>query len=231
VYRELDDTGERRYDGGVLNGLFPEGVVTVWGDPSEPSAPLFPEEEALVARAVSKRKQEFAKGRECARRALATLGREGAILLSGSHREPLWPAETTGSITHTSGLCAVAVALSNRYAGLGIDAEPAEPLEPAVANRVCHATDTGSHRVVSLAKDVLPRIVFSVKEAIYKCQFPLTRKFLGFEDVTTELDEGAFRATLLVDAPPFREGDSFDGRWRLAGSHLVAGTWLFAPIC
>ena len=91
----LDDTGQRRYEAGVLDGLFPEGVVTVWGDPSEPSEPLFPEEEALVARAISKRKLEFAKGRECARRALASFGRGKAILLSGSHREPLWPPETT----------------------------------------------------------------------------------------------------------------------------------------
>src|SRR5262245_33436180 len=58
---------------GVLQGLFPDDVATAWGDPEEPCAPLFPEEEALVRGAIPKRQREFRKGRECARRALASL--------------------------------------------------------------------------------------------------------------------------------------------------------------
>ncbi len=211
----------------MLDGLFPEDVVTAWGDPLEASRPLFPEEEALVARAVPKRQQEFAKGRECARRALERLGRGDVVLLSGKDREPLWPPEITGSITHTSGLCAVAVALSQHYAGIGIDAEPAESLEPEVAKRVSGSDDTRSwSRVQSLDRAVLPRLVFSVKEAVYKCQFPLTRTFLGFEDLGVELDEGVFRASLRKDLPRFRAGTAFVGRWRRIGRHLVAGAWV-----
>jgi 4'-phosphopantetheinyl transferase EntD len=219
----------------VLDGLFPDGVVTAWGDPLEPSAGLLPEEEALVARAVPKRKLEFAKGRECARRALASFGLRDVLLLSGKDREPLWPAEVTGSITHTAGLCAVAVAASNRYVGLGIDAEPAESLERGVAERVCRGDDDRSwRRIASLESSVLPRLVFSVKEAVYKCLFPITRTFLGFDQVSVELDEGAFRATLRIAAPPFRPGTVFAGRWRRVpgvrdtASHLIAGAWIVA---
>jgi 4'-phosphopantetheinyl transferase EntD len=210
----------------VLSGLFPDGVVTVTGHPEEPAKPLFPEEEALVARAVEKRRREFAKGRECARSAMGHLGFHDVLLLAGKDREPLWPREITGSITHTHGLCAAAVAPSERYDGIGIDAEPAEPLETNVIERVCRLDDRGSwSRVTALDRSVVPRLVFSVKEAVYKCQFPVTRTFLGFEDVSVELGNGAFRAWLRIDAGPLPAGTEFVGGWLSRGSFLVAGAW------
>jgi 4'-phosphopantetheinyl transferase EntD len=213
----------------VLDGLFPEGVITAWGDPLAPAKPLFPEEEALVARAVVKRKLEFAKGRECARTALASLGLRHAPLLAGESREPIWPADVVGSITHTRGFCAAAVARADRYRGIGIDAEPAEALEPEVALRVCEGDALGANAAVtSLEPAVIARLVFCAKEAVYKCQFPLTRTFLGFGDVAVELAEGAFVAVLRVDTPILKKGDEFRGKWLKSAEHLVAGAWLEA---
>lgn len=210
----------------MLSELFPEDVAAAWGDPLLPSKPLFPEEAALVASAVEKRKKEFAKGRECARSALATLGFFDVPLLTGESREPLWPGKVVGSITHTRGLCAAAVARAERYRGIGIDAEPAEPLEPGVVRRVCRDREAASLPSGALDESLVPRLVFCVKEAVYKCQFPLSRTFLGFEDVTVELDEGTFRASLGVPVPTFRAGAVFAGRWRRTASHLVTATWL-----
>jgi 4'-phosphopantetheinyl transferase EntD len=212
----------------VLDGLFPEGVITAWGDPLAPSTPLFPEEEALVARAVEKRRLEFAKGRECARNALASFGLGPAPLLSGESREPLWPADVVGSITHTRGFCAAAVARSVRYRGIGIDAEPADALEPEVARRVCESDEESGAAVPSLPREIIPRLVFCAKEAVYKCQFPLTRTFLGFGDVAVELTDGEFHATLRVDTPVLKKGAHFRGKWLKTERHLVAGAWIFA---
>ncbi|HEX6272635.1 MAG TPA: 4'-phosphopantetheinyl transferase superfamily protein, partial [Polyangiaceae bacterium] len=197
----------------MLDGLFPEGVITAFGDPLAPAKPLFPEEEALVARAVEKRRLEFAKGRECARSALASFGLGDAPLLAGETREPLWPADVVGSITHTRGLCAAAVARSARYRGIGIDAEPAEPLDDDLARRVC-ADEEAALSSSGLERGVVFRLVFSAKEAVYKCVFPITRRFLGFDDVHVRLTGDAFRAFLRVDSAPFRRGDEFEGRWR-----------------
>ena len=214
----------------MIDSLFPEDVVTAWADPAHPAKPLFPEEEALVARAVPKRQQEFAKGRECARTALARLGLLDVVLLSGKSREPLWPIEAVGSITHTAGLCAVAVARSERYAGLGIDAEPAEPLAEHLARRIGADCDWEALAEASaLARSIVPRLVFSVKEAVYKCVFPLTRTFLGFEDVSVELEGGSFRASLEVTAAPLRPGDALIGRWVRFGDHLVTSAWIDRP--
>lgn len=213
----------------MLDGLLPDDIVTSWGDPSESATGLFPEEEALVARAVPKRRLEFAKGRECARRALAELGHPRAILLSGRHREPLWPAGIVGSITHTSGLCAVAVGRAGNYEGIGIDAEPAEPLAPDIAKRVSTEAEVSSFEKASpLDRALAARLVFSTKEAFYKCVFPITQQFLGFEDVRVVFDAGTFDACLRVDAAPFAAGTHFFGRWRRAGTHVVTAAWISA---
>lgn len=54
--------------------------------------------------------------------------------------------------------------------------------------------------------------MFSAKEAVYKAWFPLTGRWLGFEDaeVSVDADAGTFRAVLRVEAPPL---DAFTGRW------------------
>jgi len=183
------------------------------GDPGEPSSPLFPEELALVASAVEKRRLEFARGRQCARAALRRLGFADSPLLSGSQREPLWPTGVVGSITHTHGLCVAAVGRQSSYAGVGIDVEPAAPLQRPVAERV--ATEAEMSALRSLPPLLAARLIFSAKEAFYKCQFYRTRQFLGFFDVSLELEpEGDFAARLLIDAGPLAAGDCFRGRWR-----------------
>jgi 4'-phosphopantetheinyl transferase EntD len=222
----------------MLAGLLPDDVMSECGDPLAPSAPLFPEEAALVARAIDKRKKEFAKGRECARSALARLGYRGAaVLLTGTDREPLWPPGITGSITHTTGFCGAAVASSERYLGIGIEAEPAEPLEPELIRRICRADENLSpdglrgeldegDELGELDESVVPRLVFSAKESVYKCLFPSIRRFLGFHDVRVALGPGSFRATLLVAAEPFCPGSEFQGRWHRVDTHVLTALCL-----
>lgn len=210
----------------MFEGLFPDDVIIEWGDPNDPSKPLFPEEEAVVARAVLKRKREFAKGRERARVALERLGLRDVVLLPGKDREPLWPTAVVGSITHTTGLCAAAVARAELYEGIGIDAEPAEALESAVVDRICRDTEAAlPEGITDLDAELVPRLVFCAKEAFYKFQFPITRTFLEFDAVKVELEPGAFRVRLEVDARPFKTGESFDGTWRKVGSHVVTAVW------
>jgi 4'-phosphopantetheinyl transferase EntD len=44
-------------------------------------------------------------------------------------------------------------------------------------------------------------LIFAAKEAFYKCQFPLSREWVGFEDVTIEISGGGFRVVPKVDLP------------------------------
>ncbi|KOG87977.1 hypothetical protein ADK38_22405, partial [Streptomyces varsoviensis] len=68
----------------LLAEVLPAAAETAetFEDPAD--ARLFPEEEALIAKAVDKRRREFTTARHCARQALARLGLPPAPLV---HRE------------------------------------------------------------------------------------------------------------------------------------------------
>jgi 4'-phosphopantetheinyl transferase EntD len=104
-----------------------------------------------------------------------------------------------GSITHCRGYRACAVARSDAVTALGIDAEPNEPLPDGIAEDVLHGRERELAARWTAPVD-LPRLVFSAKEAVYKAWFPLTGRWLGFEDVEVSVDPvgGGFRARLLV---------------------------------
>src|SRR6478735_999410 len=209
----------------MFDDALPADFALESGDPREPSLPLFPQELSLVASAVDKRRLEFGRGRQCARAALRRLGVPDAPLLSGEQREPLWPAGVVGSITHTHGLCVAAVGLRGIYAGVGIDVEPEAPLTRAIAERVATATEMSA--LDSLPNLLAARVIFSAKEAFYKCQFYRSRQFLGFFDVSVMLEAGGeFLVELLVDAGPFVSGERFRGRWRRRGGFLFTAIHL-----
>jgi 4'-phosphopantetheinyl transferase EntD len=91
----------------------------------------------------------------------------------------------------------VALARSSELASIGIDAEVDKALAPELVQMIC--TPSELRRVES--RDAV--VYFAAKEAFYKCQYPLTRKFLDFQDVELELDPArrTFRARVLVSLP------------------------------
>jgi 4'-phosphopantetheinyl transferase EntD len=162
-------------------------------------------ERAAVCRAVTKRRVEYGAVRELGRQALADLGVPPRPILSGPHREPLWPAGVVGSITHCAGYCAAAVAARRDVLTIGIDAEPATPLADHLAEMICRPEELLRFRILAEADPEKPwtKLAFSIKEAIYKAWWPVTQQWLGFTDVDLDCDPtGRFRATLLVPAPP-----------------------------
>jgi 4'-phosphopantetheinyl transferase EntD len=60
-------------------------------------------------------------------------------------------------------------------------------------------------------------LLFSVKESLYKAWYPLTHRWLGFEEAEVQFGpaDGRFRARLLVPGPIVdgAEMTAFDGRW------------------
>ncbi|MDF3147437.1 4'-phosphopantetheinyl transferase, partial [Streptomyces sp. T21Q-yed] len=77
----------------MIEELLPDAVVTVeaYGDEEPPNTALYPEEEAVVAQAVGKRRREFAVVRSCARRAMEKLGVPPQPILPGERGAPGWP--------------------------------------------------------------------------------------------------------------------------------------------
>ncbi|MGY4955294.1 4'-phosphopantetheinyl transferase family protein [Streptomyces nigrescens] len=211
----------------MIDKLLPAPVRTAEAFQDAPLSEMFPEEWAQVAKAVPKRQHEFGTVRGCARQALAELGFAPAPLLPGPNREPQWPAGVVGAMTHCAGYRAAAVARSSEVRTIGLDAEPNLPVnDPGVVDLVTLPEERAQlRRLAALQPEVCwDRLVFSAKESVYKAWYPLTRRWLDFEEARLTLDptNATFTAQLLVPGPVVdgRELTEFSGRW-LVGSGLV----------
>lgn len=212
-----------------LAGLFPEGVVVEVATPEMWESPVYPEEEVSIRNAVPKRRREFAAGRHCARRALARLGVHDRPLPVGADREVLWPDGIVGSISHCDDLCAVAVARRDAAAGIGLDVERAEPLEPGLASLICTPVEQARLKdFPSHPRDPWPKLLFVAKESVYKCVFPLVRTILEFHDVEIDLslEAGSFDAVVRHPSFATHGHPGLRGRFVVAGDHLACGVTL-----
>lgn len=216
----------------MIKELLPPEVATeeCFGDPATPPE-LFPEEEAHIARAVDKRRREFATVRGLARAALTRLGGPRVPLLPGERGMPGWPDGFVGSMTHTEGYRAAVVARQADLASVGVDAEPNEELPQAGILDVISLPQERPRLTALAARRPAvcwPRLLFSAKESVYKAWFPLTRRWLDFEEADITLrddgpDGGTFHARLLVPGPEV-DGtrlDGFTGRWLCRSGMLV----------
>lgn len=189
--------------------------------------PLFPEELASIARAVDKRKHEFALGRTCARRALAALGLPAQALLANADRSVRWPAAAWGSITHTEGMCAAVAARREHLRGLGIDAEVRGRVNDKLWSHIATEREIAWFRAAASEREASERatLLFSAKEAFYKAQFCVSQTFVGFHEVELSFDaDGAFEVTLQNDiATAFARDSVFRGRYAQLGDHVVTG--------
>ncbi|GGN87112.1 4'-phosphopantetheinyl transferase [Streptomyces albiflavescens] len=212
-----------------MEELLPESVVAVesYGDDGAEGATLYPEEQALLTRAVQKRRREFTAVRTCARRAMEKLGVPPGPVLPGERGAPQWPSGLIGSMTHCDGYSAAALARATDLASLGIDAEPHLSLPEGVLDAVALPAEVGRlDRLGTEMPDVhWDRLLFSAKESVYKAWFPLTKKWLDFSEADIDVLQGAasggpvlsgrFHAQLLVPGPLVdgERVEAFDGRW------------------
>jgi enterobactin synthetase component D / holo-[acyl-carrier protein] synthase len=214
----------------MIASLVPEAVgAEHYGDVAE--AAMHPAEAALVITAGAERRREFATTRQCARQALEALGVPTVAVLLDADGAPVWPDGVVGSLTHCPGYRAAAVGRSEAFRGLGIDAEPHMLLPPAVDDLVLRAEERARLRTLSAARPDVhgDRLVFSAKEAVYKAWFPVTRHWLGFEDVSiTVRPDGGFEASLDPLLPPVGRTvpARIAGRWLVGRGFVLAAAWI-----
>ena len=194
-------------------------AAELYSDP--PDLKPLPDEEPLIARSVAKRRNEFVTVRHCARVALGELGVPAAPILKGDKGEPCWPAGVVGSLTHCEGYRGAVVGRAGQVRSVGIDAEPHGVLPDGVLDAVSLPAER--RELATTMPDELhwDRILFCAKEATYKAWYPLTRRWLGFEDAHIVFDvdsagtTGEFVSQILIDpaalsGPPL---EALRGRW------------------
>ncbi|MBL4811537.1 MAG: 4'-phosphopantetheinyl transferase superfamily protein [Rhodobacteraceae bacterium] len=178
---------------------------------------LRPVEAAAIARAVAPRKAEFAAGRSAARSAMSQFGLAPAAIAMQPDRSPDWPQGLAGSITHDQGLCLAAVAQTKSCRAVGIDIEPLAEFDSETAQTVAPElpTDAAPHDAA---------IVFSIKEAVYKAQYPLSQEVLNFDALEVVLDKkhAKFAARFCQSAGPISAGTLWHGRYECVAGRVFS---------
>jgi len=167
--------------------LFPAGAIAAeLGEAGDPEL-LLPAEAAYLGRAVPKRVQEFAAGRLCARRAMAEFGVTDFALQVAGDRQPIWPDSLVGSITHTAGLCVAVVAERRLLAAVGMDSEVVGDVTRDIWPTICRPAEAAWLESLPASQQAAAvALIFSAKEAFYKCQYPVTGEWLNFHDLLIE---------------------------------------------
>jgi 4'-phosphopantetheinyl transferase EntD len=145
-------------------------------------------------------------------------------------RRPDWPNEIVGSITHTNDYCAAVVARKSNCKAIGLDAEVVNKITPDLYHYICTAEERD--RLASMNPAMRAKtaaLIFSAKEAFYKCQYTLTGEFLDFRDIQLNIDALSFeegrctslptRDILLTQhlAPPY------EGRFYFGCNLIISG--------
>lgn len=205
----------------LFHRLLSDDVETEEVDPHSVGGGLLPAETDAIDGAAQTRVEQFTAGRVCSRLALVRLGVAATTPIErGEDRAPIWPPGFVGSISHTDTWCAAAVGRLGELRSVGIDLEPATPLKEALWRRVCTAREREwLHELPDAG--LMGKILFSAKEAVYKCQYALTTQFLGFHAVQVELGEGSFHAVFQQEAGELEPGYEMSGRY-LVEDGLVA---------
>ncbi|MCL2395417.1 MAG: 4'-phosphopantetheinyl transferase superfamily protein [Acidimicrobiaceae bacterium] len=206
--------------GAKRSELFPPSVALAEADASDLGV-LSPVEEEEVKGATPRRQEEFRAGRAAARAALAALGYPDAVLPRVGRR-PLWPSGFVGSISHCPGLCVAAAARERDVEAIGLDVEVRRRVRPRLHDKVCTPAEQ-AWMAASGHSEETATLLFSAKEATYKCLNPLTGARLAFGDVevAVDLEAGTFVAAISAAAPP--NLSRLVGRFAFEDDHLLTG--------
>ena len=216
----------------LVESLFPSGVAAAELRGRADPALLYTEEQDACQGFRDKRLREFAAGRECARYALAQLGYAPRALPRMRDGRVAWPQTATGSISHTARFCAAVATESRRFASLGLDIEHLGDISADLWPQLFRREEIEQLRgLPPAARDAFATVLFCAKEAFYKCQFPLTKRWLDFTDVAVSAQWGADdggRFSIRLHGVPQAVPGRFYGGFRIMPGFALAGATVFA---
>ena len=131
-------------------------------------------------------KRASGASRIVARSLMLQLGQPQQAIPRSASGAPVWPAGLVGSLAHDSRVAVAAMARRSDFISLGIDVEPAEPLDADLMNVV--ATSGERDRITD--DPLQGHLLFAIKEAVYKAVHPLDGVFLEHHDVEVNLAAG-----------------------------------------
>lgn len=202
--------------------FFPRGIKHYFTTEKHGPDTLSPAERDLSSRFGAKRLSDFCTGRYCLRYCTTALGFSGDIPV-GERGMLVLPDGITASVSHSRVLCGAVAAPTSLYRSIGIDVETVG----RVGGDMWHLLFTDSEmdflRSIpsELEREMISTSFFSLKEAFYKMQFPLTSKYLDLHDAEITLSSNGYSIRLLEDAGEMAVGQIFDGKVLYNGSEVV----------
>ena len=211
-----------------LKSMFPNFVEYSFEQIGETDHALFREEEVFVANAIASRKNEFYSGRSAARQALSRLGVPPASILVGEARSPVWPSGIIGSISHDGGWALAAVARKQEVRAYGLDITEASTLDRNLIDFVCSLDEVMAIEEMKISNFCPFKLLFSLKESVFKCLYPLVKTYFDFKDVEIFLEPKHssasihFRGSNLACVDP----KELDCRYSYLESFIGSNVWI-----
>jgi len=211
----------------LLTGLFPANVATVFSDALPANAELLGPELTHAQKMAQKRYNEFIHGRWCARQAMQLAGVAPVAIDKGPNREPVWPEKVAGSISHTKQFAGAVIASTDDYTGIGLDMESAAPLEEKLFKAICLPEETA---LFGETPGQQAKLLFSAKEAIYKCLWPSVQRYIDFLEMQVHIDheDHTFSATPHTDKCSPELVAAMQGRFVVTDQLVMASAWIQA---
>ena len=191
----------------TLHPLLPDltgpDLAIAWAPIDALSGAADPLEWEDITSAAPHRQREFVAGRLIARALSDQLCLPPSPLRRAEDRAPVWPADRVGSLSHCDTLCAAAIGIPPAIRSVGIDIETIGRVEPKLWPTLF--TEQETRYFTSLPPETVAletTLFFSAKESFYKCQYPLTQSWVGFQDVeVTRVDEHLLAITPTSGTP------------------------------
>lgn len=184
----------------ALNAFFPQSVnfavVKVENNVQSATA----RELQALGVASDKRMREFSAGRAAVRQAMAGINLPPADILVGKHRQPLAPPGVVISITHDDEYALAAATGQSQWHGIGIDIALADDLPVNLHSMVCRGQDL-QHLFEGETVAQRAKLVFCLKEALFKAIFPQVNDWMNFSqsEIAVDHDRGVFSARVYAE--------------------------------
>lgn len=176
-----------------------------------------------------KRRCEFAQGRACVHALLEQMGETQKVGVA-EDRSPIWPAGFVGSLSHSDAWIWGCVARESDLVSIGIDTEliASSAVRNDVQDTIATAAEWHLVEQFGLSPEQNFTLVFSAKEAFYKCWHPLVKTYFDFFDAeVVAVTSSTLSLKTLSTHPGFGTGpDVLNVHYSIDQSSVFSVTWM-----
>ena len=206
-----------------MKNILPNKANFYLSDHTPENFELYEDEKLATVKMKLKRLNDYRASRYCARALLEVMGIYQFPLLKSAEGMPIWPTGIVGSISHSGGLCiAVAASIDTYIQSIGIDIETAAPLSRGTLDVVCTKEEIA--RLETIGEPLFfGKIIFSIKESIFKFFYPLYQQWIGFKDATVYLDliENEFSVKFKETIDYRIRSTAMHGKWFINHDYII----------